>query len=69
MRNYIMKTVDAELLEVRSIMGKSFTAKVYVPIEGYDSMEKLYYNGNTKTQTKQKAKDALKKRGYNIKFI
>lgn len=49
-----MKTVDAELLEVRSMMGKSFTAKVYVPIEGCVSMEKLYYNGNTKTQTKQK---------------
>ena len=64
-----MKTVDAELLEVRSMMGKSFTAKVYVPFEGYASMEKLYYNGNTKTQAKQKAKDALMVKGFKIKFV
>ena len=64
-----MKTVDAELIEVRSMMGKSFTAKVYVPIEGYASMEKLYYNGNTKTQAKQKAKDALMVKGFKIKFV
>ena len=63
-----MKTVEAEVLEVRSMMGKSFTAKVYVPIEGYASMEKLYYNGDTKTQAKQKAKDALKVKGFKIKF-
>lgn len=64
-----MKTVDAELLEVRSMMVKSFTTKVYVPIEGCVSMENLYYNGNTKTQAKQKAKDALKVKGFNIKFV
>ena len=64
-----MNTVEAEVLEVRSMMGKSFTAKVYVPIEGCVSMEKLYYNGNTKTQAKQKAKDALKVKGFKIKFI
>lgn len=64
-----MKTVEAEVLEVRSMIGKSFTAKVYVPIEGCVSMEKLYYNGNTKTQAKQKAKDALKVKGFKIKFI
>lgn len=64
-----MNTVEAEVLEVRSMMGKSFTAKVYVPIEGCVSMEKLYYNGNTKTQAKQKAKDALKVKGFKIKFV
>jgi hypothetical protein len=65
-----MKTVEAEVLEVRAYLAqKSFTAKVYVPIEGYLSMEKLYYNGDTKTQAKQKAKDALKVKGFKIKFV
>lgn len=65
-----MNTVEAEVLEVRStMMGKTFTAKVYVPIEGCVSMEKLYYNGNTKTKAKQKAKDALKVKGFKIKFV
>lgn len=65
-----MKTVEAEVLEVRAYLTqKSFTVKVYVPIEGYASMEKLYYNGNTKTQAKQKARTALKTKGFNVKFV
>jgi hypothetical protein len=63
------QTVEAEVLECRSMMGKSFTAKVYIPIEGCLSMEKLYFNGNTKTEAKQKARTALTVKGFNIKFV
>jgi hypothetical protein len=64
-----MKTVTAEIIETRSrILGKLFTAKVYVPVEGYYSMEKLYFNGNTKTEAKRKAKAALKVLGYTVQF-
>jgi len=60
-------TVEAEVLESRSMMGKLFTAKVYIPIEGCLSMDKMYFNGNTKTEAKQKARNALK--GFKIKFV
>ena len=64
-----MKTVDAELLEVRSMMGKSFTAKVYVPIEGYASMEISFFNGRTKTEAMKHAKKAMKTLDYKLKFV
>jgi hypothetical protein len=49
------QTVEAEVLEVRAYMtSKSYTAKVYIPIEGCLSMDKMYFNGNTKTEAKQK---------------
>ena len=64
-----MSTVTAEIIETHSrILGKLFTAKVYVPIEGYYSMEKLYFNGNTKTEAKHNAEKAMKTLGYKIKF-
>jgi hypothetical protein len=63
------QTVEAEVLEVKSYMGKSFTAKVYIPIEGCISMDKMYFNGNTKTEAKQKARNTLKVKGFKIKFI
>jgi len=62
-------TVEAEVLECRSIMGKSFTAKVYIPIEGCLSMDKMYFNGNTKTEAKQKARNTLKVKGFAVKFV
>jgi hypothetical protein len=62
-------TVEAEVLECRSIMGKSFAAKVYIPIEGCLSMDKMYFNGNTKTEAKQKARNTLKVKGFAVKFV
>jgi hypothetical protein len=64
------QTVEAEVLEVRAYMtSKSYTAKVYIPIEGCLSMDKMYFNGNTKTEAKQKARTALKVKGFTIKFV
>ena len=64
-----MKTVTAEIIETRSrILGKLFTAKVYVPVEGYYSMDKLYFNGNTKAEAKRNAEKAMKTLDYKVKF-
>jgi hypothetical protein len=64
-----MSELTAEIFNVNSFIGNFFTAKVYVPMEGYVSMDKLYFNGNTKTEAKQKAKAHLKQMGYKIKFV
>ena len=64
-----MIEVTAEIFNVNYLMGKFFTAKVYVPMGENSSMDKLYFNGDTKTEAKRKAKAHLKAMGYKINFV
>ena len=64
-----MTEVTAEIFNVNFLMGKFFTAKVYVPMGENTSMDKLYFSGRTRTEAKRKAKTHLKAMGYKIKFV
>jgi len=60
--------VEAEMIDVPFIVNL-FTVKAYIPVPGMVSMEKLYFNGNTKTEAKNRARTELKKLGYKLKIV
>ena len=60
--------VEAEMIKVPYVTNL-FTVKVYVPVPGMISMDKLYFNGYTKTEAKNRARTELKKLGYKLKIV
>jgi hypothetical protein len=60
-----MQIVDAEFLEGYG----TFAVKVYVPVKGQTSMDKLYYTGYTKKEVKELARREAQKLGLRLRLI